>query len=79
MNIQIIYFAAVRELVGQDQEHLDWTGEPTVGALIESLQKRHARLVMDGVRVALNEEFCELGDVLSDGAVVALIPPVSGG
>jgi molybdopterin synthase sulfur carrier subunit len=34
---------------------------------------------MEGVRVAVNEEFCGNDTVLSDGDVVAFIPPVSGG
>jgi len=79
VKIKIIYFAAVRDLVGLDEEELVFTEEPKIGVLVETLQKRHERLVMEGVRVALNEEFCEMDASFSEGAVVALIPPVAGG
>jgi molybdopterin synthase sulfur carrier subunit len=76
----VIYFAAVRDLVGLSEEHVEVTdAEPHVGRLIEILLLRHPRLSMDGVRVAVNEEFVNADTALNDADVVALIPPVSGG
>lgn len=53
----------------------------TVAALLALLQERHGALRgrLQGVRVAVDEEFAENSRELCGGEVVALIPPVSGG
>lgn len=53
----------------------------SVASLLGLLEQRHPGLAgrLQSVRVAVNEEFVELGTLLSGGEVVALIPPVSGG
>lgn len=82
MKLTILYFAAVRDLVGTDEESLDVPD--TVGTL-EALGKHLARVHPDlegrlgYVRFARNEEFAQLADPVSDGDTVALIPPVAGG
>jgi molybdopterin synthase sulfur carrier subunit len=76
----MIYFAAVRDLVGKNEEELESSEEElTLDALIHLLQSKHERLIMEGVRVAVNEEFAEDDVRIKGGDVVALIPPVSGG
>ncbi|HEX4460125.1 MAG TPA: molybdenum cofactor biosynthesis protein MoaE, partial [Polyangia bacterium] len=52
----------------------------TVGALLSVLQHKYPPLgqLMPAVKVAVNEEFASLDRILSDGDVVALIPPVAG-
>ena len=82
MTITALYFAAVRELVGKDEERLDLPPEvATVEALGVHLAKRHPELAgrLGYVRFARNEEFANAADALADGDVVALIPPVAGG
>lgn len=82
MTITILYFAAVRELVGKDEEHLNVpTKVATVGDLAIFLGTHHPALAgrLDAVRFALNETFATNEEAISDGDVVALIPPVAGG
>lgn len=80
MQIRVFYFAVVRDLVGHAEELITVTEEaPQVATLIALLTERYARLSMEGVRVAVNEEFVELTHPLIDGDTLALIPPVSGG
>ena len=79
MKIQVIYFAKVRDLVGHSEEELELSENMHVHSLVDFLEKRHAHLQMNGVRVAVNEEFVGGEHVLKSGDVVALIPPVSGG
>lgn len=82
MQIQLLYFAAIRDLVRTPREYLEL---PDAGAdlalLLERLLIRHPTLAgrLEGVRLARNEAFAELDEVLEDGDVVAVIPPVSGG
>ena len=82
MKIRVLYFAAVREIVGKDDEELDVpAGVTTIGALAAHLPSVHAGLAgrMASVRLARNETFATNDEHLEDGDVVALIPPVAGG
>lgn len=80
MRLEILYFAAVRELVGTDREARE-TAASTVAALAAELEEAHPALRgrLAQVRFAVNEAFAEDSTALSDGDVVALIPPVAGG
>ena len=82
MKIKVLYFAAVRELVGKDEEEIDLPSNVrTIGDLCAHLPSVHGALVgrMRSVRLARNETFATNDDVLEAGDVVALIPPVAGG
>ncbi len=82
MKLTVLYFAAVRELVGKDEEVLDVPASvTTIGALAEHLASVHASLEgrLKHVRFARNEEFATNSEALTDGDTIALIPPVAGG
>jgi len=82
VNVTILYFAAVRDLVGKDEERVALPeGIATVGALAEHLPKLHPSLGgrLGSVRFARNEEFAHDVDPIAEGDVIALIPPVAGG
>ncbi len=81
MNVYVRYFAATREACGRGEETLDLKDGTTVSALLGLLRRRHTNLahVLGGVRVAVNERFATEDEVVPPNAVVALIPPVSGG
>lgn len=80
MQVRVIYFAAVRDLVGLDEETIDLAdGATSTKDLVDLLLGRHERLSMEGVRLAVNEEFVDAPHPLAGGDTVALIPPVSGG
>lgn len=82
MKIQVLYFAAVRDLVGVPEETRELPPNVlTIGALAAHLAAVHPTLAgrLDAVRFARNEEFARNDDALADGDVVALIPPVAGG
>lgn len=82
MKIKVLYFAAVRELVGKDEEEIDLPSSvSTIGDLAAHLSKSHATLAgrLSSVRIARNETFATKDEHLEEGDVVALIPPVAGG
>jgi molybdopterin converting factor subunit 1 len=82
MTVVVLYFAALRELLGKSQETLSHLPAVlTVRGLAERLTERHPALAphLGSVRFAVNETFVELGAAVTDGDTVALIPPVSGG
>jgi len=80
--VRVLYFAAVRDLVGTAEEQLELPENvASVGALASHLQTVHPELRgrLDGVRIAVNEEFAGNADPVAAGDVIALIPPVAGG
>ncbi len=82
MRLTVLYFAAVRDLVGTDQEVLDVPATvSTVATLSEHLARVHPELEgrLGYVRFARNEEFAGPTDGVVDGDTIALIPPVAGG
>jgi molybdopterin synthase sulfur carrier subunit len=82
VKVTVLYFAAVRDLVGKDEEILDVPASvTTIGALATHLAAVHAPLEgrLGYVRFARNEEFAQNDDALAEGDTIALIPPVAGG
>ena len=82
MRITVLYFAAVRDLVGKGEEQIDVPEQVvTIGALADHLVVRHRNLEgrLGPVRFAKNEEFVTYEATLTAGDVIALIPPVAGG
>jgi molybdopterin converting factor subunit 1 len=82
VTITLLYFAAVRELVGKDEESLDLPeGVSTIAELATFLARRDAALGvrLPSVRFARNESFAAKDERLEPGDIVALIPPVAGG
>jgi molybdopterin converting factor subunit 1 len=82
VKLKVLYFAAVRDLVGVAEETVEVGAEvATVGALAAELTRRHPALAgrLGPVRFARNAAFADAGDALADGDEIALIPPVAGG
>ena len=85
MNIQIKFFASLREVLNTSGELVKLPDTvKTVGQLRQFLIARGepwSLALADGkaVRAALNHEMVELETALIDGAEVAFFPPVTGG
>ena len=81
-SVQVLYFAALRDLTGLAEEQLELpVAVETVRDFISHLQLIRPALVgnLASVRVALDEAFANDSDALADAHVIALIPPVAGG
>jgi molybdopterin synthase sulfur carrier subunit len=83
MNVNIRYFASIREAIGCGSETLQ-TSAATLGTLRDELIARggkHAEALARGrvVRVALNQTMSEESALLPEGAEVGFFPPVTGG
>ena len=82
MSVQVLYFAALRDLTGISEEQLELPeGVLLVRDLREHLQRVRPSLAgqLASVRVALDEGFATDSDALAGARVIALIPPVAGG
>ena len=81
-KVTVLYFAAVRDLVPHDEEVMELPDDVhTVREFAAFLPGRHASLAgrLASVRVARNEVFALDDELIGDGDVLALIPPVAGG
>jgi molybdopterin synthase sulfur carrier subunit len=88
MRLKVRYFARYRSLVGKSEEELEVPEGITVGELIEILKERYPVLRNEvfaeeddlaDVNVSRNGRYVRFDEVLKDGDVVAIFPPVSGG
>jgi molybdopterin converting factor subunit 1 len=82
VSVTVLYFAAVRDLVGTGEERLELPASVgTLALLAEHLVTLHPPLEgrLGYVRFARNEVFAALNEPVVDGDTVALLPPVAGG
>lgn len=84
-QLEILYFAWVRDAIGRDGEKIDHPG-PTARIIdvIEHLRQHsggHARAFAepDRIRAALDQTFAPLDTMLGAARELALFPPVTGG
>lgn len=76
MSIKTLFFASLREQVGQSQVQSHWQAGLTAAQLWQSIA---ATEFPANVLVARNQEYCDANTVLNDGDEVAFFPPVTGG
>ena len=79
--VRVRLFARLRELAGFELESVEVPPESTVADVYEAVRRSHPdfQVEQESVRAALNQEFADWDEVVSDGDEVAFIPPVSGG
>ncbi|MCB9728399.1 MAG: molybdenum cofactor biosynthesis protein MoaE [Deltaproteobacteria bacterium] len=81
MDLNVLYFAHVRERVGLSSERLVCADGLRVADVVALLVDRHPsiRSLVPSLRVAVNGVFVEADASVPDGAELVLIPPVAGG
>lgn len=79
MQLTLLYFAALREQAGKEQETLS-SNAATVAQLYAELTEHYSfTLPPQRLRAAVNHQLCDWNQTLNEGDTVAFIPPVSGG
>ncbi|AJC71485.1 MAG: MoaD/ThiS family protein [Thermococcus sp.] len=88
MKVTVRYFARYRSLVGKGEEEVELPEGATVMDLIEKIKKMHPVLRNEvfaedddlaDVNVSRNGRYVRFDEILKEGDVVAIFPPVSGG
>ncbi|MDQ0162993.1 molybdopterin converting factor subunit 1 [Bacillus alveayuensis] len=76
--IRILLFAHLKEQLNAEEITLPFP-ELTVHQLRQELKDRYGLSSVSSLMIAVNEEFATDDEMIREGDVVALIPPVSGG
>lgn len=81
MRVSVLLFAAARETAGASELSLELPDAATVGDAFQRLAADHPGLgvILRACRAAVDEEFAAPTQALTDGATIAVLPPVSGG
>ncbi len=81
MSIKVLYFASLREEVGRSNETFDLPTEILTTFNIEQLWKQLTgqQTFPENLLVAVNQEYTDKLEIVSDGDEVAFFPPVTGG
>lgn len=85
MDLNVQYFASVRETMGMESEQFRvGDGTATVASLMQLLAERHEAFAQladsdNPLLVAVNQTVVDNDAPLSDGDEVAFFPPMTGG
>jgi molybdopterin converting factor subunit 1 len=79
MKIRILAFGIVKDIFGNPTIEVNVEGA-SVDALKNSLEERYPRLKqITSYMIAVNNEYAQAGQSISELDEIAIIPPVSGG
>lgn len=81
IRVRLLYFGAVREAVGREEEQLEVAAPATAASVFAEVLNAHPALRRFGrsLLVAVNEEYAGAEAGVGAGDEVAIFPPVSGG
>ena len=79
MKLNVLFFGATAEVVGQRVVRIDVEPGSTSGKLFEHLLDSHSELKSHKLLFALNEEYASGNETLSEGDELAIFTAVSGG
>lgn len=84
MNVEIRFFASVRELMARESLSLELPCSATKKMLLDRLAVvlgacRFQQLIDANVSIALNHELTDTSFTLQHGDEVAFLPPITGG
>jgi molybdopterin synthase catalytic subunit len=81
MQVQVLFFGALKDVVGRAEERIQLEPGSDVGALFQTYSERFPALESHAPSLLFsrNREFVKRSEPLQDGDEVAFLPPVSGG
>lgn len=81
MEIRVLFFGVLKDLVGSRAERLNLPDGATLSDVLEHYASRIPRLgeFSSSIAMSVNQEYAGLDTTLNTGDEVALLPPVSGG
>jgi len=79
-TIKVTYFAVLKDLAGKQHEQLEVAAGTSAANVYNNLAERYGfPLALADIRVALNDEFSSLDQIVNADDHLVFIPPVAGG
>lgn len=81
MQIHVLFFGVLKDLVGRSSETLDLVDGARVEAVLQHYSRQAPRFagMLNSLALSVNQEYASADAVLRAGDEVGLLPPVSGG
>ena len=81
MQVKVLFFGMLKDIVGRAEEQLDLPGCPDLRGVFAHYAERFPRLreMAGSIVLAKNHEFADVSAAVHEGDEIALLPPVSGG
>ncbi len=81
MQVRVLFFGVLKDLVGRSSDELTLPDQAKAGDVIEHYSSRISPLkgMLGSIAVSVNQEYAKPEATLKSGDEVALLPPVSGG
>jgi molybdopterin converting factor subunit 1 len=81
MEVRVLFFGMLKDLVGRDSETLTLPASATVEDVLRHYREANPRLrqILPSIAISVNQEYAGLAAKLKEGDEIALLPPVSGG
>lgn len=81
MQVRVLFFGVLRELLGRGSDTLPLSAGATVGDVLAHYAQAAPQLkkFLPSLALSINSEYASADERLADGDEVALLPPVSGG
>lgn len=81
MQVRLLFFATLKDIVGARQLEIEMPAGATVSDVLSNLESTYPRIrdYRTVVLTAINEEYVDQAARVQDGDEVAIFPPVSGG
>lgn len=79
MRVQVLFFGATADAVGEREIEIDLTGEPQAENIFRKIVNDYPQLKKHSLLFAINQEYASGGETLSDGDELAVFTHVSGG
>ncbi len=81
MQIRVLFFGVLKDLVGRSSETLDLADGARVEAVLQHYSRQAPRFagMQNSLALSVNQEYASADAILRAGDEVGLLPPVSGG
>ncbi len=81
MQVRVLFFGVLKEMVGRASESLDVPEGTTLADLLTRYERDVPKLkqFLPSIALSINEEYAAVSSRLKAGDEIALLPPVSGG
>lgn len=80
MKVKILAFGIAKEILGSSSISMELNDDCGMSELKQSLEEKFPRLKqLSSFKIAINNHFASLDEVITESDEIAIIPPVSGG